>query len=117
MSFGLRNEPDKFQRALYIILSGVRGIMSLVYLDYAIIISKENESLLDHLDHLLTLLEEGGVKLKLKMRFLFRDNIKYLGQVIHPETVAVSQPAKATRSVREALLLTTATHLKSFLSA
>lgn len=56
MCFGLLNAPDTFQRVLDIILSGGRCIMSLVYLNNVIIISKYNESHLEHLYYVLTLL-------------------------------------------------------------
>ena len=40
MPFGLRNAPSTFQRALYMILSGVRWKMFLVYLDDFIMFSR-----------------------------------------------------------------------------
>lgn len=63
------------QRALHIILSGVRLRMSPVYLNEVIVFYKDNESQLDLLDHVLTILEEGGVKLNIKKCFFFRDNV------------------------------------------
>lgn len=63
--------------------------MSLVHLEDVIIFSKDNEPHLVHLDHVLTLLEEGEMNLKLKKCFLFRNKIYYLGNVIHQVTLVV----------------------------
>lgn len=46
-----------------------------MYLEDVIIFSKDNEPHLDNLDHVLTLVEEGGAKLKLMKCFFFRDKI------------------------------------------
>ena len=66
MPFGLKNAPTTFQRALDILLSGVRWQICLVYLDEFIVFSKDYESHLDHLDLVLSSLREAGVSLKLK---------------------------------------------------
>jgi len=70
MPFGLRNAPSSFQRALDIILSGVRWRMCLVYIDDIIIFSKNREEHLEHLETVLELLQGAGIKLKLKQVLL-----------------------------------------------
>ena len=50
MPFGLTNAPATFQRALDILLSGVKWQFCLVYLDDVIIFSKSEEEHLLHVD-------------------------------------------------------------------
>ena len=71
MPFGLRNAPTTFQRALDIILSGVRWKTCLIYIDDVVIFSKTEEEHFAQVIHVLTLLGEAGVKLKLKKCFFF----------------------------------------------
>ena len=66
MPFGLRNAPATFQRALDIILSGVRWKMCFVYIDDIIVFSKNYDEHIVHLEHVLYLLKDAGIKLKLK---------------------------------------------------
>ena len=47
MPFGLRNDPSSFQRAIEMILSGVRWNMCLVYIDDGIVFSRSQD---EHLD-------------------------------------------------------------------
>ena len=63
MPFGLKNAPATFQRALDIILSGVRWQVCLIYLDDVIVFSKDYASHLRHLDEVLTLLREAATEL------------------------------------------------------
>ena len=78
MNFGLRNAPATFQRALDIILSGVRWKTCLVYIDDVVIFSKTEEEHFAQVSHVLTILEEAGVKLKLKKCFYFHQRVEYL---------------------------------------
>ena len=70
MPFGLRNARATFQRALDIVLSGVRWQSCLIYLDDVIVFSRTTEDHLRHVDEILTLFRNAGVTLKLKMRIL-----------------------------------------------
>ena len=96
MPFGLRNAPATFQRALDIILSGVRWKTCLVYIDDVVIFWKTEEEHSAQVSHVLTLLEEAGVKLKLKKCFFFHQRVEYLGHVITPGRLSVANDAKAT---------------------
>ena len=117
MPFGLRNAPSSFQRALDIILSGVRWRFCLVYIDDIIVFSKNYEEHLDHLDQILTLLEDAGVKLKLKKCFFLKDEVEYLGFRIRPGTLGACRDASAMKAIRDAKFPTTPTIMKSFLGA
>jgi len=63
MSFGLTNAPATFQRALDIILSGLKWQLCLVYLDDVIIFSASAEQHVKDVDVVLTRLREAGVTL------------------------------------------------------
>ena len=65
MPFGLRNALAKFQRALDIILSGVRWKMCLVYLNDVILFSHTMKQHVKYLDTVLSLLRLAGISLKL----------------------------------------------------
>ena len=117
MPFGLRNAPASFQRALDIILSGVRWKMCLVYIDDIIVFSKDREEHLEHLEHVLSLLQGSGIKLKLKKCFFFKDEVEYLGFRIRPGTLSVNPDQNAIASVKNALFPQTPTEMKSFLGA
>ena len=96
MPFGLRNAPTTFQRALDIILSVVRSKKCLVYIDDVVIFSETEKEHFTQVSHVLTLLEEAGVKLKLKKCFFFHQRVEYLGHVITPGRLSVANDAKAT---------------------
>ena len=66
MPFGLRNAPATFQRALDIILSGLRWQTCLIYLDDVIVFSKDTKEQVAHVDQVLTLLRQAEVSLKLE---------------------------------------------------
>ena len=66
MPFGIWNAPATFQRALDIILSGLRWQTCLIYLDDVIVFSKDTNEHVAHVDKVLTLLRSAGVSLKLK---------------------------------------------------
>ena len=115
MPFGLKNGPATFQRALDIILSGVKWQICLVYIDDVIVFSKDRESHLRHLDEVLTLLREAGVTIKLSKCFFFEDKVDYLGHVISPGRLSVA--AKNKDAIRDAVFPRTLTQVRSFLGA
>ena len=113
LPFGLRNAPATFQRAIDVILSGIKWNTCLVYLDDVIIFSPDRVSHLRHVDEALTLLRNAGLSLKLgKCRF-FSETVDYLGHVIRPGRLGVAE--KNTDALRGAPCPTTQTELRSFL--
>ena len=115
MRFGLRNAPATFQRALDIILSGVRWQTCLVYIDDVIIFSRTIEDHFVHLDHVLTLLRNAGITLKLSKCTFFHSEVDYLGHVIRPGKLCVA--AKARDAFRSFEYPKNITQLRSFLGA
>jgi Reverse transcriptase (RNA-dependent DNA polymerase) len=89
MPFGQRNEPSTFQRAMDVILSGVRWQKCLCYLDDIIVFFSEMESHVEDLDKVLSLLQGAGVSLRPDKCHFFRRRVNYLGHVIEPEKLSV----------------------------
>jgi Reverse transcriptase (RNA-dependent DNA polymerase) len=113
LPFGLRNAPATFQRAIDVILSGVKWTTCLVYLDDVIIYSPDRETHLRHVDEALTLLREAGLSLKLAKCHIFKDTVDYLGHVIRPGRLGIAE--KNTDALKGATLPRTQTELRSFL--
>jgi len=61
-----------------IILSGVKWQSCLIYLDDVIVYSKTEEEHVGHVDRVLRLLLEAGVKLPLPKCRFFRKTVEYL---------------------------------------
>ena len=66
MPFGLMNAPPTFQRLMNKLFSGTEWSFVFVYLDNIMIVSKSSEEHLQHVEKVLTNLEEVGLKLKPK---------------------------------------------------
>lgn len=115
MPFGLTNAPATFQRALDVILSGLKWQMCLVYLDDVIVFSKTAEDHVHHLDTILTRLRKAGVTLNLKKRSFFKREVEYLGHLVCPGQLKVHN--KNTEALRQAVFPKTKTQMKSFLGA
>ena len=113
MPFGLRNAPATFQRAMDIILSGVRWKCCIVYLDDIIVFSKNREDHLRHLEEVFRLLRDAGATLRLKKCEFFKDEVKYLGHVIRPGRLGMLQ--KNVESIVKAMPPKTKTQMRSFL--
>ena len=82
MPFGLRNAPATFQRALDIILSGVRWQSCLIYLDDVIVFSRSTDEHLRHVDEIPTSLRRAGITLKLRKCPFFQPTGDYVGHMI-----------------------------------
>jgi transposase InsO family protein len=113
MPFGLVNAPATFQRALDMIVAGVKWKYALVYLDDVIIYSRSFNEHLTHVSHVLELLKEAGISLKLKKCAFFKTEVEYLGHVITPGKLHVSN--KNVVALEQAHHPRTRTELRSFL--
>ena len=113
MPFGFCNAPATFQRTVNILLSGYRWKTCLVYLDDVIIFSKSIEEHLKHVDEVLEILRQAGMALKLKKCHFFTNSVNYLGHVIRPGTLEVSE--KNIVAIRAAVPPKNQTQLRSFL--
>ena len=113
MPFGLCNAPATFQRAMDILLAGIRWKSCLVYLDDIIIFSKEVDEHIKHVEQVLEKLQSAGVSLKLKKCKFFAKTVDYLGHVIRPGLLEVA--TKNTVAIDGFEEPSTQTHLQSFL--
>jgi len=112
LPFGLVNAPASFQRALDIILSGLRWQTCLVYLDDVIVFSRTVDEHIRHLREVLLLLEKAGVSLKPSKCHLFQQEVEYLGSVVRPGQLPVNQ--NNIKILAQALPPRNQTELKSF---
>jgi len=113
MPFGLTNAPATFQRALDIILSGLKWQICLVYLDDIIIFSANAEHYVKDVDTVLHRLREAGVTLNLEKCAWFSDEGESLGHIVRPGQLHVHN--KNVDALKHAKFSTTETQLKSFL--
>ena len=113
MPFGLKNAPATFQRALDMILAGVRWQFALVYLDDVIVYSRTVDEHEEHVRAVLRLLQSAGVTLKLKKCEFFSTSVRYLGHEIRPGELRVLDAT--TAAVQELHPPKTVTQLRSFL--
>jgi len=112
MPFGSTNAPATFQRALDIILSGVKWQRCLIYLDDVIVFSKTEEEHVGHVECALRLLRDAEVTLRLPKCRFFRKTVEYLGHEIKRGRLGVMDAH--TRALREAHFPTTRTQGRSF---
>jgi len=113
LPIGLCNAPATFQRAMDILLAGVKWHKGLVYLDDVIVFSRSPEEHLQHLDEVMTRLGKAGVTLKEAKCHFFQEEVEYLGHVIRPGRVHVLE--KNIPALRDLRYPETQTQMKSFL--
>jgi len=112
MPFGLTNAPAAFQRALDIILSGVKRQICLIYLDDVIVHSKMQKKHIGHVYRVLRLLRNADGTLRLpKFRF-FRKTVQCIGNEFKPGRLGVMDAH--TRALREAQFPRCLTEARSF---
>ena len=112
---GLKGALATFQRALDIILSGVRWQICLLYLEDVIVFSRTHAEHARHLDTVLGLLRSAGISLKLKKCSFFRSKVHYLGHVISLGKLSV--PEAAADAFKTFTFPRTLTQVRSFLGA
>jgi len=113
MPFRLTNAPATFQRALGIILSGLKWQLCLIHLDDVIIFSASAEQHVKDVDVVLTRFREAGVTLNLEKCTWFSDEVEYLVHFVRPGQLHVHY--KNVDALKHASFPTTKTQPKSFL--
>jgi Reverse transcriptase (RNA-dependent DNA polymerase)/RNase H-like domain found in reverse transcriptase len=111
--FGLSNAPATFQRFVDITLSGLTWKSCLVYLDDIIVFSRTPAEHMAHLDAVFHRLYRAGLTLILNKCHFFKDTVDYLGHVIRPGQLSVTE--KNTAALKDMTHTTTQTELLSFL--
>lgn len=85
MPFGLAGSPAIFSELMTKILGDLDFAMA--YLDDVIIFSKTEEEHYKHIEVVLDLIRQAGLKLKMKKCQFFQDKISYLGHVVTKDGV------------------------------
>ena len=115
MPFGVRNAPALFQRSMSQVLQKFIGTSCFVYLDDIVIYSETLEEHIQHVDEILSALEEANLKLKPSKCSWFQDKIKLLGFSISQKGIE-SDPEKVI-AIRNLKNPTTIKQLRSFLGS
>ena len=89
LPFGLCNAPATFQHAMNNLFGDLIGKFVLVYLDDILIFSKTREEHLQHLDQILSLLEDNHYYIKLKKCSFMQPEVRFLGHVISQDGIKV----------------------------
>ena len=87
MPFGLTNAPATFQRLINNVLRQALKKYALVYLDDVIIFSKTIDDHINHIQAVLKLLKEAGLKIKLSKCTFLRQEVEYLGHIVSNEGI------------------------------
>ncbi len=85
MPFGLTNAPATFQRMMDILLSGLKWVTCLVYLDDIVVFSTTFAEHLPRLEAVLMRIRGAGLKIKLSKCSFFATCLKVLGYVVSGE--------------------------------
>jgi len=80
--FGLSNAPEPFQRAIGMILGGLKWKSCLGYLHDIIVFSQSAGEQVEHLLEVFAALRGAGVSLKAKKCLLFQEEVQYLGHIV-----------------------------------
>lgn len=98
MPFGLTNAPSTFQALMNEIFRGYLRKFVLVFFDDILIYSRTVASHLEHLEKVLTVLQENQLVINLKKCSFVQPRIEYLGHVISDQGVQ-ADPAKVESMV------------------
>lgn len=113
MPFGLCNAPSTFQRCMDLLLSGLKWVHCLVYLDDILVFSKDVPSHLQSLALVFGKLRTAGLSLKLKKCHFCRRRVRFLGHVVSEAGMAVD--AAKTDAVRAMARPENVSQLRAFL--
>ena len=93
MPFGLCNAPATFQRLMDLVLAGLQWSHCLVYIDDVVILGRNFEEHLQHLQQVFDRLRQAGLKLKPRKCHFLQRKVDYLGHVVSNKGIA-PDPAK-----------------------
>ena len=113
MPFGLSNAPATFQRLMENCLGDMNMQSCLIYLDDIVVFSRTYEEHIERLKKVFERLVEAGLKLSSAKCNLFQKELKYLGHIVSPESIATDP--KKVECVREWPVPQNLKQLQSFL--
>ena len=82
MPFGLTNGPATYSRLVQIALRGVPPSVAIPYLDDIIVLSSSIKQHFEHLEQVLKIHREAGLKLQPAKCYLFQPQVEYLGHLV-----------------------------------
>ncbi len=85
MPFGLTNAPTTFQRAMDVVLAGLKWNSCLVYLDDIIVFAPDFDTHLARLEAVLIRIREANFTLEPDKCVFAVNTIKYLGYIVGPD--------------------------------
>ena len=91
MPFGLTNAPATFQYLMSKILKSVLNKTAFVYLDDILVISKTFDEHVKHINEVMTLLLQAGLKINWKKSFFLRAHTEFLGFKVGGSNIQVSE--------------------------
>lgn len=113
MPFGLKNAPATFQRLMNLVLSGLTGIKSFVYLDDIVVYGNSLQNHNDNLKDIFNKLREHNLKLQPDKCEFLRKEVAYLGHVISDEGIRPNPDKVVT--IKEIRVPKNPKDIKSFL--
>jgi hypothetical protein len=99
LPFGVNNGPATYQRCMDLILTGLKGIDCLAYLDDLICYSATMKEHADKLERIFQRSEQANFKIQPNKCVFATDTVEYLGHIVNKE--GVKQDPKKTRAVRD----------------
>lgn len=111
--FGLKNAPATFQRLMNIVLSGLTGIKSFVYLDDIVVYGSSLQHHNMNLRDVFEKLREHNLKLQPDKCEFLRKEVAYLGHIITDE--GIKPNPKKISAIQEIKQPKTPKDIKSFL--
>jgi len=90
MPFGLTNAPAAFQRFMNDMFSDLLDVCIVVYLDNILIYSNDITQHWSHVKEMLNRLQKAGLYAKAEKCEFHLDSIKYLGYVLSPSGLTMS---------------------------
>lgn len=113
MPFGLHSSPITFTRLMSRIFGHLIGKEVLVYIDDIIVISKDIPSHFSRLQHVLELLQEANLKLKLSKCSFLNTSVDYLGHTVSADGILPN--AGKVEAIQQFPVPRTVEQIKSFL--
>jgi len=90
MLFGLTNTPAAFQRFMNNMFSDLLDVCIVVYLDDILIYSDDIMQHQSHIKEILKWLQKVGLYTKAEKYEFYSDSIEYLGYVLSPSGLTIS---------------------------
>ena len=113
MPFGLNNAPATYQRCIDIILTGLKGIDCLVYLDDIICFSVTIEEHARKLSAIFDRLNQANFKIQPDKCVFATDTVEYLGHICTP--FGIKPDPKKIRAIEEYPVPKTVRDIRAFL--